>query len=101
MAKKSQIARDKRRAKMSEKYAAKRAEIVASLKNPETSAEERELAYKKLRAMPRDASATRHRNRCRITGRSRGYLRKFEMSRIKFRELAHRGEIPGVTKSSW
>ncbi len=101
MAKKSQIARDKRRAKTIAKYRTQRAELIALIKNPDTGADERELAYRKIAAMPRDASATRLRNRCRITGRSRGYLRKFEMSRIKFRELSHRGEIPGVTKASW
>jgi small subunit ribosomal protein S14 len=101
MAKKSQIARDNRRAKLIEKYRTKRAELTAIIKNPESSSDERELAYKKLASMPRDASSTRLRNRCRITGRSRGYLRKFEMSRIKFRELSHKGEIPGVTKASW
>lgn len=101
MAKKSQIARDKRRAKTIAQYAEKRAKLVEIIRDPSLPQSERNAAYKRLAAIPRDSSPTRLRNRCRITGRSRGYLRKFEMSRIKFRELALNGELPGVTKASW
>ena len=101
MAKTSQIHRMNKRRKVVEKYAARRAERKAIINNANSSIEEIDAAQAELRKQPRDASSTRVRNRCRITGRSRGYLRKFEMSRIKFRELAHQGEIPGVTKASW
>lgn len=101
MAKKSQMERMNRRAATVDQYREKRIALKAIINNPESSFEERQAAYRKLRAQPRDASATRVNNRCRITGRSRGYLRKFQMSRIKFRELALEGKIPGVVKASW
>jgi small subunit ribosomal protein S14 len=101
MAKTSQIAREKKRAALIEKYQEKRKQLTDIIKNLETSAEDRREAYKKLSQMPRNACSTRKKFRCRITGRSRGYLRKFGMSRISFRELALEGKIPGVTKSSW
>jgi len=101
MARKSQFAKVERNQKLVAKYAAKREALKAIISNPNSTIEEIDAAQAKLRKIPRNASPTRLRNRCRITGRSRGYLRKFEMSRIKFRELALQGEIPGVTKASW
>ena len=101
MAKLSMILKNKRRAKTVAKYAAKRAELKKVIKSPKSTDEEVTEAYRKLSAMPRDASATRTRNRCELTGRPRAYLRKFGLSRIKMRELALSGELPGVTKSSW
>lgn len=101
MAKKSQIEREKRRAHLIEKHREKREQLLEIIRDPETPQAERVNAYKRLSKIPRDASPVRLRNRCRLTGRSRGYLRKFEMSRIAFRELALQGEIPGVTKASW
>jgi len=101
MAKKSQIARDKRRAKLIEQYAERRNQLKAIINNAESTDEERQAAYRKLRRIPRNSSPTRKKNRCGITGRPRGYIRKFGMSRISFREYALKGEIPGVTKASW
>lgn len=101
MATVSQIEREKRIAKTVSRHADKRDALIKIIKSASTTPEERELAYKKLGKMGRDASRTRQRNRCYLTGRSRGYLRKFGLSRIKFRELALQGEIPGVTKASW
>lgn len=101
MAKKSQIAREKRRAQLIDKYADKRAKLLEIIRDPSMSQSDRNAAYARLNKLPRDSSPTRLRNRCRMTGRSRGYIRKFELSRIKFRELALRGELPGVTKASW
>ena len=101
MATVSQMEREKRLEETVARYADRRAELVKIIKSGETSPEERDAAYKKLANMGRDASPTRQRNRCNLTGRSRGYLRKFGLSRIKFRELALQGEIPGVTKASW
>lgn len=101
MAKKAMIQRDKKRAKMVEQFAAKRAELKAILSNPETPDEAFYLAQRKLTKLPKNSSAVRMRNRCRITGRPRAFLRKYGVSRITFRELASDGKIPGVTKSSW
>ncbi len=101
MAKKSAIARNKKRERLVEKYAAKRAELKATLTNPETTDEEFWVAQRKLNKLPRNSSPIRLRNRCNITGRPRGYIRKYGLSRITFRELASHGKIPGVTKSSW
>ncbi|MFB9759148.1 30S ribosomal protein S14 [Ectobacillus funiculus] len=89
MAKKSKIAKEKQRQEIVAKYAELRKEL------------KEKGDYEALRKLPRDASPTRLRNRCEITGRPRGNLRKFKMSRIKFRELAYKGQIPGVKKSSW
>lgn len=89
MAKKSIIARDKKRQLMADKYAAKRAELKA-IGDSEG-----------LHKLPRNSSPTRRKNRCQETGRPRGYMRTFGLSRISFREHASKGEIPGVTKSSW
>ena len=101
MAKKSMIAKNKRRAELVERYRERRAELVSVIKDPNTSLEAKREAYAAIAKMPRDSSPTRYRNRCGITGRPRGYLRKFGMSRIAVRELAHLGELPGVMKSSW
>jgi small subunit ribosomal protein S14 len=101
MAKNSMIARENRRVRAVRKYAAKRAELKAVIKNPNTAEDERHAAQLKLQAQPRDASPTRRRNRCRITGRPHGYYRKFGLSRNKLREAAMRGDIPGLVKASW
>ena len=86
---------------MVRKYAAKRAELKATLRSPKTSPEDREFAAQKLRRLPRDSSATRIRNRCQLTGRPRAFYRKFGLCRLALRERAMKGELPGVTKSSW
>jgi small subunit ribosomal protein S14 len=101
MAKTSMVMRERHRAKVVKKYAVRRAELKELIRSPKTSHEDRQAAQAKLQAMPRDASATRHRNRCAITGRSRGVYRKFGLSRVKIREVANRGEIPGLAKASW
>lgn len=101
MAKKSMIAREVKRAKLVEKYAAKRATLKAIINNPESSMEEREVAQTKLNAMPRDASPSRMHNRCAITGRPHGFYRKFGLARNKLREATMKGEIPGLSKASW
>jgi small subunit ribosomal protein S14 len=101
MAKKSMIQRELKRAKLVAKYAEKRAELKAIVRNVKSSDEERRAAQVKLNAMPRDASPTRQRNRCSITGRPHGVYRKFGLGRNKLREGAMKGEIPGLTKASW
>ena len=101
MATKGKIEREKRIARTIEKHQEKRQKLLSIINDPDTSDEAYAEAKRKFHNLPRDASRTRARNRCRLTGRSRGYLRKFGMSRIKFRELALQGEIPGVTKASW
>jgi small subunit ribosomal protein S14 len=101
MAKTSMVEREKRRAGTVKKYAAKRAQLKELIRSPRSSPEARATAQAKLQAMPRDASPSRQRNRCAITGRSRGVYRKFGLSRVKIREVAFRGEIPGLTKASW
>ena len=101
MAKKSKVIRNNKRRETVKKHAVKRAELKETLRSPKTSEEDRELAAKQLRNMPRDASATRIRNRCHLTGRPRAYYRKFGLCRLALRERAMRGELPGVTKSSW
>ena len=101
MAKTSMVEREKRRAVTVKKYAAKRAQLKELIRSPRTSPEARSTAQAKLQAMPRDASPSRQRNRCAITGRSRGVYRKFGLSRVKIREVVNRGEIPGVSKASW
>jgi small subunit ribosomal protein S14 len=101
MAKTNMIEREKRRAKIVKKYAAKRAQLKELIRSPKTSPDDRAAAQAKLQAQPRDASQSRHRNRCAITGRSRGVYRKFGLSRVKIREVANRGEIPGLSKASW
>jgi small subunit ribosomal protein S14 len=101
MPKTSAIERNKKRIKLSDKYKAKRAELKAILANPATSDEEFYSAQKKLQKLPRNSSPTRIRNRCSMSGRPRGFIGKFGVSRIQFRELALNGKIPGVIKSSW
>lgn len=101
MAKKSMIQRELKRAKQVAKYAAKRAEFKAIIRNPHSSDEERAEAQTRLQALPRNASPVRGRNRCQITGRPKGYYRKFGLGRNKLREATMRGEIPGLSKASW
>ncbi|MFF7006677.1 30S ribosomal protein S14 [Streptomyces fimicarius] len=100
MAKKSKIARNDSRRATVERYAARRAELKEIIR-PGTPERERVAAVEELRRQPRDASATRVRNRDSVDGRPRGYLRKFGLSRVSMREQAHAGFLPGVTKSSW
>ncbi|MGO1769451.1 MAG: 30S ribosomal protein S14 [Microbacterium sp.] len=101
MAKKSKIARNKQRAEIVARYAEKRAQLKKQLVDPNASDEEREAARVGLQKLPRDASPVRLRSRDVIDGRPRGVLTKFGISRVRFRGMAHRGELPGVTKSSW
>ena len=101
MAKTNMVEREKRRARVVKKYASRRAELKETIRSPKTSHEDRQAAQATLQALPRDSSATRQRNRCAITGRSRGVYRKFGLSRVKIREVANRGEIPGLVKASW
>ncbi|MGE0073256.1 MAG: 30S ribosomal protein S14 [Thiomonas sp.] len=101
MAKLSLINREKKREDLVAKFAAKRAELQAIIADSSKSFEERYEARLKLQQLPRNSCPTRLRNRCAITGRPRGTFRRFGLSRSKIRELAFRGEIPGVTKSSW
>jgi small subunit ribosomal protein S14 len=101
MAKKSIINRELKRACTVEKYAAKRAELKAQLKDQDLSDEDRAEAQRKFQSLPRNASPCRQRNRCRETGRPHGYYRKFGLSRTKLREAAMRGDIPGLVKASW
>ncbi|OUW15469.1 MAG: 30S ribosomal protein S14 [Opitutales bacterium TMED158] len=101
MAKKSSIARNEKRRRLVERYAAKRAELKATLANPDTTDEEFFAAQRKLNKLPRNSNKIRIRNRCNITGRPRAFIRRYGLSRLTFRELALEGKIPGVTKSSW
>jgi small subunit ribosomal protein S14 len=101
MAKVSMIQRELKRAKLVKKYAAKRAEIKAKLKDENTSDEERQALQLKLQKMPRDASPVRQQNRCRLTGRPHGFYRKFGLGRNKLREATMRGDVPGLRKGSW
>ena len=101
MAKLSLIEREKKRAKLVAKYAEKRAALEAIVADHSKSEEERYEARLKLQALPRNANPTRQRNRCSITGRPRGTFRKFGLARNKLREIAFKGEIPGLTKASW
>lgn len=101
MAKLSMVERDKKRTLLAGKFAKKRAEIKAKIMDKKTSMEDRFGLQMELNSLPRDSSKSRQRNRCGVTGRPRGYYRKFKMSRIALRELALRGQLPGVTKSSW
>ena len=101
MAKTSKIERDKQRRDMVARYAKKRAELKELIRDPKTDDEKRFEAVQKLAELPRNSSPVRIRNRCRLTGRSRAYYRKFGLSRIALRDLALRGELAGVKKSSW
>lgn len=101
MAKTSKIARNEQRRAVVERWADRRAELKRTVANPHLPAEERAAAQLALQKLPRDASPTRLRNRDAADGRPRGFLRKFGISRVRLREMAHAGELPGVTKSSW
>jgi small subunit ribosomal protein S14 len=95
------IQRELKRTKLVAKYAEKRAELKAVIRSVNSTDEERRVAQAKLNALPRDASPSRQRNRCSITGRPHGVYRKFGLGRNKLREGAMKGEIPGLTKASW
>ena len=101
MAKLSAVLRNEKRRKLVAKYAAKRAELLKIIQDPKMSDEDRHAARAKLEQFPRNASPVRVRNRCALTGRPRGFFRKFGLGRSKMREIAMKGEIPGVTKASW
>jgi small subunit ribosomal protein S14 len=101
MAKKSKVAKNDKRKEIVARYAERRAELKRIIRTPGSTAAEREAAQRELRRQPRDASATRVRNRDSVDGRPRGHLRAFGLSRINVRRMAHAGELPGVTKSSW
>ena len=101
MAKTNMIQREKRRSQVVRKYAVKRAQLKEIIRSPKSSPEQRLAAQAQVQSQPRDASPSRHRNRCQITGRSRGVYRKFGLARSKIREVAMRGEIPGLGKASW
>jgi small subunit ribosomal protein S14 len=101
MAKTSMIQRELKRQKLAARYGKKRLKLKAIVRDLNSTDSEREVAQAKLNAMPRDASPTRQRKRCAITGRPHGVYRKFGLGRNKLREAAMRGEIPGLTKASW
>ncbi|MCG8465293.1 MAG: 30S ribosomal protein S14 [Xanthomonadales bacterium] len=101
MAKVSMVQRDARRSRLVEKHAEKRAKLKKIILDPETSFEAQQEAIIELSKLPRDSSKSRQRNRCSVSGRPRGYYRKFGLGRNKLREAAMRGDIPGLRKSSW
>ena len=101
MAKKSMVLRDVKRKATVAKYAKRRAELKGKIVDMKLSEEERQAAQLALQKLPRNASPSRVRNRCYITGRSRGYYRKFGLGRMKLREMMMRGEVPGIVKASW
>ncbi|MFF8869407.1 30S ribosomal protein S14 [Streptomyces massasporeus] len=101
MAKKSKIAKNDRRQEVVARYATRRAELKEIIRRPSSTDAERLAAQAELRRQPRDASATRVRNRDGVDGRPRGYFRAFGLSRVSLREQAHAGYLPGVRKSSW
>lgn len=101
MAKTSMVEREKRRAKLATRYAAKRAELKRVVADPTAEYEDKMAAMQALSKLPRDSSPIRGRNRCRVSGRPRGYYRKFGLARNKLREAAMRGDIPGLRKASW
>lgn len=101
MAKTSMIVREQRRLKIAEKFAVKRMALKAIIKSVKASDDEKWDAQVKLQKLPRDASPSRQRRRCQITGRPHGVYRKFGLCRIKLREAAMRGDVPGLTKASW
>jgi small subunit ribosomal protein S14 len=101
MAKTSSIDKNRKRTALVKRYSAKRARLKALTADKSLPPEDRFNARLKLAEMPRNSSATRIRNRCELSGRPRGYYRKFKLSRLAFRELASQGQIPGVVKSSW
>jgi len=101
MAKTSMINREVRRSKLVARYAKKRAELKATITDPDSSFEVQQDAIFRLQKLPRDSSPVRQRNRCAITGRPRGFYRKFGLGRNKLREAAMRGDVPGLRKASW
>ncbi len=101
MAKISMVERERKRQRIAQKYAAKRAALKTIMQDPNSTYEERQQAVSGLQKLPRNASPIRHRNRCSITGRPHGYYRKFGLCRNKLREAAMRGDIPGLVKASW
>ncbi len=101
MARKGSIAKEKRREKLVKQKWNRRQELKEIVKNLNTSDEERLAAMISLNKLPKNSSPTRIRNRCQFTGRARGFLRKFKMSRLCFREMANQGYIPGIVKASW
>ena len=101
MAKKSMIAREVKREKLVKQYASQRAALKAIINDKEKPVEERFKATLQLAKLPRNSSAVRLHNRCQLTGRPRGYMRQFGLSRVTFREMALEGKIPGVKKASW
>ena len=101
MAKTSSVEKNKRREKLAQRFAAKRARLKAIADDKKVDQEERFAARLKLAELPRNSSRTRIRNRCELTGRPRAVYRKFKLSRIALRELASTGQIPGMVKSSW
>ena len=101
MAKKSMIAKNNQRAEIVARYAENRLELKKALIDPNGSDESREAARLGLQKLPRDASPVRLRNRDSVDGRPRGHLKAYGISRVRFRDMAHRGELPGITKSSW
>ena len=101
MAKRSMIAREKKRLETVRRFAEKRASLKAVLSDARASMEERDVARAKLQALPRDSSPVRLRNRCGLTGRPHGFYRKFGLARNKLREATMRGDVPGLVKGSW
>lgn len=101
MAKTSMINREVKREKLAKRYAAKRAELKKIIASPTASYEEKQDAVTKLNKLPRDSSESRQRNRCELSGRSRGVYRKFGLGRNKLREATMRGDVPGLRKASW
>lgn len=101
MAKTSMVERENKRAKLVKKYADKRKQLKATILDPATSYDERMVAQTKLQKLPRDSSPVRQRNRCALTGRSRGVYSKFSLGRHKLREATMRGDVPGLRKASW
>jgi len=101
MAKQALINREEKRAKLVAKYAGKRAALIAQINDQSVPEEERMAARLKLQQLPRNSSPVRQRSRCSLTGRPRGVFRKFGLCRNKLREIAFRGEVPGMTKASW
>jgi len=101
MAKVSMVNREKRRDKLVRRYAKKRAQLKAIISNPDVDFEAKQTAIFALQKLPRDSSPVRQRNRCAISGRPRGFYRKFGLGRNKLREAAMRGDVPGLRKASW
>ena len=101
MAKKSKIVKNEQRRAIVARYAPRRAELKAIIRSPSTTHDQRLAAQAEMARQPRDASASRLRNRDSVDGRPRGHLRKFGLSRVRVRELAHQGQLPGIRKASW